>query len=345
MTVKCTVILVSYNSQKQLTHCIPSILANTIPVHLIVVDNHSQDGTVSWLKAQYPQVDVYENSANLGYGAACNRGMDHALGDYWCIANPDTVWEPEVLARLLDTARQFPEALINPAILQPNGLVNAYGNMMHITGITSCAGFGETWSSQGDRYRFPLLASGAVLFAHRSVWQRLGGFDPVYFLYFEDTNLSLRAALLNMPVVCDTRAKVVHHYDLKMSPQKFYWLERNRLLTLLLIFDRQTLTQLRAGLLITEMATWAFAFIHGPRYWMARVAGYWWLWTHREVWKAERRAVQATRQVSDAVLLARVTFDLPLNQVMRHGRWAQWVNRRLSKLYHRALPKEVQLCE
>ena len=341
----CTVILVSYNSQADLAQCLPSIMANPMATQIIVVDNHSQDDTVQWLRTHFPQVEIYENESNLGYGDACNRGMEHATGEYWCIANPDTVWEPDVLPRLVETAEQFTDVLINPAILQPNGLINAYGNTMHVTGITTCAGIGDVWSASDQRYRFPLLTSGAVIFAHRSIWQRLDGFDPEYFLYLEDTNLSLRAALQNIPVVCDTRARVIHHYDLKMCPEKFYWLERNRLLTLLLILEQETLRRLRLSLLITEAATCFFALMHGPRFWVARLRSYAWLLSHKRDWQAKRRVIQATRQVSDTVLLEQMTLELPLGQLMGNLRLAQFWNHWLTKIYQRAVPEGVHVCE
>ncbi|PSR25866.1 MAG: glycosyltransferase family 2 protein [Sulfobacillus benefaciens] len=345
MNAACTVVLVSYNSQRDLARCLPSIMASPVPKQIIVVDNHSDDDTVSWLKNQFPLVEVYANSANLGYGAACNQGLEHAQGEYWCIANPDTVWDTDVLARLRETAERFPEALINPAIIQPNGLVNAYGNTMHVTGITTCVDLGETWSDQGERYRFPLSASGAVIFAKASVWRELRGFDPDYFLYFEDTNLSLRAFLRNIPVVCDTRARVVHHYDLKMSPNKFYWLERNRLLTLFEILEARTLRRLWPGLLLTEAATWAFAILHGPRFILARFKGYIWLWRHRKSWLRKREIIQATRQVPDGPLLQRMTYELPLGQLTGNVRWAQIGNRWLTKIYQALRVREAHVCE
>ena len=290
-------------------------------------------------------MEVYESPVNVGYGAACNQGLAHAQGEYWCVANLDTEWSADVLTRLIETARQFSNALINPAILQPNGLVNAYGNTMHVTGITTCSALGEAYSPHGERYRFPLLASGAMIVAHYHVWQRLQGFDPDYFLYLEDANLSLRAALLKIPVVCDTWARIVHHYDLKMSSQKFYWLERNRLLTLLLILEKRTLKRLLLSLIITETATWIFALMHGPQYVRARIQGYRWLWRHRTQWKKNRRVIQESRQIPDTALLRRMTFELPLGQLTSNSRLIRYINHWLGKIYEALLPKEASLCE
>ncbi len=345
MSAVCTIVLVSFNSRHDLARCLPSIMASPVPLQIIVVDNDSHDGTGPWLKSHFPEIEVYENDTNQGYGAACNQGLTHAQGEYWCVSNPDTIWNKEAFPRLIESAKRFPNALINPVILQPDGLVNAYGNTIHVSGITTCLGLGETFSGQGDRYRFPLSASGAATFAKACTWKTLNGFDSDYFLYFEDTNLSLRAFLQNIPIVCDTHAHVIHDYALKMSATKFYWLERNRLMTLLEIFEGRTLRHLWLSLLITEFATWAFAIFHGPGYILAKFKGYHWLWRHRRNWQTKRQKIQATRQVPDSLLLPRMSDELPLKQLMGSHHKIQIAHIWMTKIYRTLRPKEGHPCE
>ncbi len=328
----CSVIIVGYRSRPLLERCLPSVLAEDAARDIIVVDNHSDDGTLEWLTETHPQVKVLANPVNAGYGAACNQGWEAAREEYGLILNPDTVLVPGALEQLLATAASHPDALINPVLLQPDETVNAYGNRMHLTGIASCEGLGETWSDNPP-LRYPLLASGAAILTRRAVWNRLGGFDPDYFLYFEDTDLSLRAQLLGIPVICDTRARIIHAYALNLTPMKFFLLERNRLMTLLTVYQRTTLRKLLLPLLLMEMATWAYALTKGPAYLFAIVRGYGWLWAHRSALREKRRRIQAARVASDQVILTRTTPGLPFDQLIPSG-LARLLSRATAPLFH-----------
>ncbi|MCY0909227.1 MAG: glycosyltransferase family 2 protein [Sulfobacillus thermotolerans] len=319
-----SVILVSYHSQHDLEQCLPSLTCSS-PMEVIIVDNDPQDGTSQWLSTAYPDIHVIASS-NSGYGAACNLGMKHARGQFWCVLNPDTQLYPGALDTLLETSIAHPDALITPALLQPSGIVNAYGNTMHITGITTCDHFGDAWTDS-PRFYSPLLASGAAIMAPRNIWERLGGFDPSYFLYMEDADLSLRARLQGLTVICDTRARIMHDYTLNLTAEKFYWLERNRWRTLLTTYSTRTLITLTIPLIATEIATWAYALLKGPQYVSAHLRVYLWLFRNHAVWRVKRVAVQRSRTISDATLLAEMETAYPLNQLIS----ARWLAHHLSR--------------
>lgn len=109
-------------------------------------------------------------------------------------------------------------------------LVNACGNEMHYTGITSCRGLGMPTEAFTGLHEVPLV-SGAAFIARRGLLNNLGQFDELFFMYHEDTDVSLRARSRGHRILCAASAVVTHHYELQMSPTKFYYLERNRLLT------------------------------------------------------------------------------------------------------------------
>ena len=323
-----SVIIVSYHSQTDLQQCLPTIRCSS-PFEIIIVDNAPADGTGAWIQHHYPEIQVIPSSNN-GYGAACNAGMEASRGDYWCVLNPDTVLWPGALDAMLETARQNSTALVTPALMQPSGSVNAYGNAMHITGITTCSHLGDSWSDT-PRLRSPLLASGAAIMAPRAVWEKLDGFDSGYFLYMEDADLSLRARLQGFSIVCDTHARITHDYTLNLTPEKFYWLERNRWRTVLTTYSAGTLIKLTIPLLVTEAATWFYALTKGRRYLSAHTHVYMWLVRHHSVWRTKRSAVQRQRTVRDTALLASMETAYPLGQLvsserlaLRLSRWSSW---------------------
>ena len=171
---------------------------------------------------------------------------------------------------------------------------------MHYTGIVSCRALGDSPDLHQDLEDIPLL-SGAAFLVPTSLYHHLGGFDELYFMYHEDTDLSLRARLQGLRLLCDNGAVAIHRYRLGMNPDKFYLLERNRLLTLLKVLEGRTLWRAAPALALTELATWSFALTRGPAsYLLGRWRGYRWLWLNRREWEAARSDVQARRSVEAA---------------------------------------------
>lgn len=88
-----SIIIVSYNTKQLLIDCIASIISETsgIEYEIIVSDNGSTDGSVEEIRRLFPEVIIVENNANLGFGAANNRGLEKARGKYILYLNSDTV--------------------------------------------------------------------------------------------------------------------------------------------------------------------------------------------------------------------------------------------------------------
>ncbi|PYE55650.1 glycosyltransferase family 2 protein [Deinococcus yavapaiensis] len=335
-----SIIIVSYDSRADLELCLPSLYAQNVQdIELIVVDNHTRDGVAEWLTAHHPKVRVLLNAANTGYAGGNNLGLRHATGTWVLFLNPDTEASPECLKRLLSTARDHPNALITPKLLQPDGTINACGNSMHFTGITTCRALSQPAASIRGLHETPLL-SGAAILALTDVVRALGGFDERYFMYHEDTDLSLRARLLGYQLLCDAEAEVVHHYTLGMSPRKFRFMERNRLMTFLKVFSTRTLVQLLPGLLLTEAATWVFA-LRNSSYARAKGQSYRDLFTSWHSLRRERSRVQRSRRASDNVLLEHAEVALPLDQLMA-ANTAAALNRLVTPLYRVTRPRFVR---
>ena len=331
-----SVIVVAYRSLTDLERCLPTLFREGYgALEVIVVDNNPGDGTAAWLGRTYPQVKVLANPANSGYAGGNNLGLAAATGEFVLILNPDTELHPGTLGALVEAARRHPDALITAKLLQPDGTLNACGLQMHYTGVTSCRGLGRSAAAHAGVHPVPLL-SGAAFIASNEVLKKLGGFDESYFMYHEDVDLSLRAKLHGYRILCAGDARITHHYTLSMSPTKLYYLERNRLLTVLRVYEAQTLRQLAPALLLTELLTWAFAFLKGPRYLRARARTYSWLWRKRGNWRAEREVLQRERQVADGYLLVGSLSKLPFEQLVPSRPLARLLDGLTRPLYARA---------
>ena len=315
MTPELSILIVSYNSRIDLARCLPTIQAQEYQSYeILIVDNHGRDGVAEFISTYYPTIKLIPNPTNTGYAGGNNLGLEHIQTRWVLLLNPDTELRPGCLTTLMQTAHTHKDGFITPKLLNPDGLtINTCGNQMHYTGITTCRGLNEPANTYKGLQSISLL-SGAAFIAPTEAMRRLNGFDEQYFMYFEDTDLSLRARLLGYPIFCQADAEIIHHYTLNMNPGKFYYLERNRLLTLVKVLSKKTFLSLLPALFLTELATWAYA-LRGPTYLKARLRGYRWLWVHRQKIRQDRNLIQLSRQVDDRLLLESSQTTLPVAQV------------------------------
>lgn len=315
VTVSVTVL--AYGAEPWLEPCVNAVLQSRgVMTDVVLVDNGCTDGAVERL-AQHDCVTVVRPGGNLGFPGGCNLGAEHSRGEVLAFVNSDAIVEPDALARLSEYALR-PEVGIATASVrladQPTRL-NSGGNDIHFLGLSWSGAFGDRADNHA-RARYVAGASGAAMALSRATWDRLGGFEPRYFLYHEDAELSLRCWQQGLPVVFVPEAVVRHRYEFSRNRQKFHLIERNRLILLLTLFERRTLLLLSPALSALELAMLASATRRG---WIAdKVSGWSWLVQNRR-WLRDRRCqVQQERSVSDAelapLLATRIdpgNFELP----------------------------------
>lgn len=310
---RVSIIVVNTNELHHLKRCLPSLARQNYPDYeVIVVDNVSSDGSLEYIAETFPWVRVVRNRANLGYAGANNVGLQHASGDYFAVLNPDTEVEAGWLQALIQTLEQHPQAgMATPKILllENRERLNTCGNNVSLTGLTFCRGLDES----GDRYnQLERIAavSGAAFVMRRQVWEQIGGFDENFFIYFEETDLSLRASLAGYDVLYVPDARIYHLYRFKFSARKCFYQERNRYLALLKTLRWRTLLVMLPLLLLSEVIAWGYAALHTPAHLRGKLASYGWLignwWYVLQV----RRRTQALRRVDDHVLLVRFSTEL-----------------------------------
>ena len=132
--------------------------------------------------------------------------------------------------------------------------VNTSGGVTHYLGFGWSGQHGEPTASVGEGRREVSFASGAALVVRRSAWDRVGGFDPDYFMYGEDLDLSLRLWLAGFAVGLEPGARVAHDYEFSKGAEKWFLLERNRWLTVLGVYPRALLALTLPALLFSEIA-------------------------------------------------------------------------------------------
>ena len=245
-----------------------------------------------------------------------NLGAQHARGQVLACLNPDTTVEPGWLDHLIAALQANPRVgLVTSKILLMSDpqRINTCGNDMHCTGLTLCRGLGMDSHAFAEPTEVDAV-SGAAFAIRRETLETLGGFDPDFFLYMEDTDLSWRARLAGYACLCAPQSVVHHDYSLRFGPRKTFYQERNRYLMLLKSLRWGTLVALLPVLLLGEAVTWGFVLLRERRNFGNKLRAYAWVFRHwRHIMEA-RAATQSLRRVRDRDLIAQCTHRLGFEQ-------------------------------
>jgi len=212
-----SIILVNYNDRANLPACLSSLgpaLGEGQP-EIIVVDNHSTDGSPELVDSSFPGVRLIRETENLGYARANNIGIRAGRGDYLLFLNTDTVMPEGSLAALLSALETRPDAgAVGPALRSRAGYQVSFGKEVSF--------FAELWQRfvRNPYFKISLRfsrraretgwVSGACLLARRKAVEQAGLFDERYFLYFEDIDLCRRMRNLGFQIWFDPRIEVFH---------------------------------------------------------------------------------------------------------------------------------------
>ena len=165
-----------------------------------VVDNASSDGTQDFLARDHGWAELIASPDNLGYGRGLNLGLQSAETPLVLLMNPDAVIEPDVLVTLLQFMERHPAAgIVAPAIVGVDGSLQSAGALptpwrlvARAAGLSRLTPEPRPIVPDEPPFQTDWLC-GAILLARKEVMGKLGGFDPRFFLYFEETDLCRRA--------------------------------------------------------------------------------------------------------------------------------------------------------
>jgi GT2 family glycosyltransferase len=298
-----TAVIVCYEAEpEEIRAVVDDLLAQTLPPSEILIVDNGQGGLLAdSLRGYAPEVHAIAAGSNLGYNRAVNLAAARASGDYLLCLNPDARAQSECLAHLARAADADSQvALVGAQILLEDGLTrNAGANPLHPTGISPSGGYGEP-REQGEP-RDVAVVSGACCLIRRAAFIALGGFAEDLFMYYDDVDLGWRAHIAGMRVVYCPDATVTHSYEFARHGRKWFYLERNRLFSVLANYEVRTLILLSPLLLATELGLLAVAARGG---WLSqKLESYSSLFALRRNLLAQRRAVQASRRCADAEVL------------------------------------------
>ena len=218
------VVVVTYSPGESLPAFLDSLTtATTARIEVVLADNGSTDGVPELEAAQREGVSLLVTGGNLGYGRAANAGAAGAAAEWLVVANPDVVWSPGALDALLAAVARWPAAgAFGPAIRTPTGELypsaRALPSLGRGIGHALCGWWwpANPWTAAYRRERGAPVEgptgwlSGSCLLIRRRAFEAVGGFDPAYFMYFEDLDLCGRLAAAGWANVHIPSAVVTH---------------------------------------------------------------------------------------------------------------------------------------
>jgi GT2 family glycosyltransferase len=297
-----TAVIVSYDEEPaQLRGAVDSLLAQSRPPSEVLIMDNGAPGRLAHALDGYPTaVKLITCPENLGY-VALNLAASQAGGDYLVCLNPDAIAQRDCLEQLAAVADSDRSVAIVGAqiVLEDWRTRNAGANPLHPTGISPSGSYGEP--REHGEPRDVIVVSGACFLARRDAFLGLGGFIEDFFLYYEDVDLCWRARIAGLRVVYCPQAVVAHGYEFGARAQKWFFLERNRMFSVLANYQLGTLLLLAPLLLASEAGLIAVAARGG---WLGhKLRAYKSLFALRTRVLAQRRAVRASRRCGDAELL------------------------------------------
>jgi GT2 family glycosyltransferase len=204
-----SIIIVNYNTRQLLADCLASVKAQTLGVsfEIIVVDNHSTDGSLEMLEAKFPSVRRIANPDNPGFGAANNQGVAISRAPFVLLLNSDTVLREDTASRLHSFMQTDPRAAAaGPLVLLMDGTrqPKTFGQLpsarvifnqsfMLSQAFPRCRFFAGIFVEKpAARVSQVGWISGVCMLIRREAYVQVGGFDPAFFLYAEDLDLCRR---------------------------------------------------------------------------------------------------------------------------------------------------------
>lgn len=225
---RISVIIVNYKVPEYLRETVRSILQaeqceNT---EIIIVDNASGDHSHRLISDEFPSINWIQLKHNIGFGKACNVGVQNARGEFVLLLNPDTMISKNTLSAALSFMDSHPEAgLMGPKILSPDGTLQASCKrgfptpavtFYHFSGLSKMF----PHSRRFGRYNLTFLdpdtsgevdaVSGSFMFLRRNLFIEIGGFDERFFLYGEDLDLCYRIREKGHSIWYHPETQIIH---------------------------------------------------------------------------------------------------------------------------------------
>ena len=223
-----SIIVVSYNTCEMTLACLDSVFRETrTPFELIVVDNASSDGSAKAIAEHFPDIKLIAEPINHGFAPAHDIALRHATAPWLLLLNPDTLVLDNALDKLLAFAKSTPEAgiwggrtLFEDKTLNATscwGKMTPFSIFSRLFLLSSLFPRSEILNPEEigrwarDEVREVDIVTGCLFLMRRMDWDHLGGFDPAFKMYGEETDLCMRGAREGFKPRITPEATIIHY--------------------------------------------------------------------------------------------------------------------------------------
>lgn len=261
---RLNVIVVNFRTSGLTIRCVESMIAQAVarPEEIVVVDNFSQDDSVSILRAKLPVgVKLIASDRNAGFGAGVNEGYRHTDAEYLLVLNPDTYFEFDSVTPVMDyMANDRNVGLVGLDLVNPDRSrqysARRFYSILDI-GARRVGFLGNLLTSRIDRHLMrdawrdgrPFAAEwvmGTGFIVRSDLYGKLEGMDEAYFLYMEDVDLCARVWRAGQKVICFPGAQLVHDHQRSSASSPFSFAGRAHLRSLVMFGRRFSLPLIRS---------------------------------------------------------------------------------------------------
>jgi GT2 family glycosyltransferase len=222
----------NWNGETLLADCLSSLSNQTLSdLEVLLVDNGSSDGSVDYVRTEFPGIRVIALEKNLGFSAGNNRGIEASSSEFVALFNNDAVAERQWAERLLAPAADSKVGIVASKVMlfSERDRLDSAGDGMTIVGVAYKRGHLEA----ADRYpatESVFGASGCAMLLRRSMLDDIGLLDEDFFLSYEDSDVCFRAQLRGWKCVYAPEARVYHRLNSsigRLSSRYVYYGQRN----------------------------------------------------------------------------------------------------------------------
>jgi GT2 family glycosyltransferase len=303
-----SIIIVNYNGKKFLSDCLSSVLNQSYKNYeVILVDNASVDGSVNFVKKNFPSVKIIQSKRNLGFAGGNNLGIKASKGDYIVLLNFDTIVKPNWLEELIKAAESNSQVGIvgSKLLLFDRKTLNSTGIQFSYKLCNgSDRGIGEIDNGQYDSEakQDVLGVCFASALIKRKVIEDIGLLDEKTFLFFEDLDYCIRARLRGYKVLYCPSSVVYHKLGASHKKEsiriKKYGL-RNRFRVLLKNYSFWNMLKWGAYSFVLNLIISPIAYLKRLEFNKAIVCLYVIFWNFFNLPIKERIKIQKKRKVDD----------------------------------------------
>lgn len=288
------IIIVTYQEYGFTKKCLESLLSASYKnIAIYLVDNHSEIGKYEQFYRKFKEtkkVKIFRTEKNLGFGGGCNRALEMIKEGYVVFLNNDTVVDKNWLTPIVSYMEKNPRVgACQPKImsLQKKTLfeyAGAAGGMMDIYGYPFCRGriffTREKDTGQYDNIVDLVWCSGTAMITKKSIINKVGNFDEIFFMYGEEADLCWRINHAGYKLKLVPSSRVYHQgaATMKKNPgyKKTYLTHRNGLILLLKNYTVSEWFKYVSVRIVLDFVTFAYYLLNHPSTlnWLALLKAY-----------------------------------------------------------------------